>query len=146
LTLRTWLPVDGLLSRYLLAGVWNTAFGYGVFVCLIAWRGTPVNYLAIAIVSNVLAISNAYLVHKFLVFQTRGNYVREYFKYWLIYGVSAVLGVCLLAMLVSGFGLDVYAAQAGVVCGQIVLTFMGHRKFSFRAHGVPQRSGLELQR
>ena len=128
---------NGVFSRYFLAGLWNTAFGYGVFAGLIAWHGNPTYYLLIALVSNVMAISNAYVVHKFLVFRTRGNYVREYLRYWLVYGAAAVMGVLALAILVSGLGLNVYLAQAGVVCGQVVLSFMGHRKFSFHSGEAP---------
>jgi len=111
-----------------------------------SWRGASINYLVIAIASNMLAISNAYLVHKFFVFQTRGNYVREYLKYLMIYGVSGIFGVSLLALLVSGFGVNVYIAQAGVICGQALLNFLGHLKFSFRASGITQDSELELHR
>jgi putative flippase GtrA len=127
----------GVFSRYLVAGLWNTAFGYGIFAWLIAWRADTVHYLSIAVVSNVLAISNAYAVHKFFVFQSRGNYLREYLRYWLVYGGVAVVGIVALAILVSGLRVNVYVAQAGVVCLQVVLSFMGHQRVSFRSHGAP---------
>ena len=121
-----------ILSRYLAAGVWNTAFGYGLFVLLVASFSSRVHYLLIAIVSNVLAITNAYLIHKAFVFKTKGNYLREYLKYYVVYGASAAGGVALLAVLVSGLGFNVYVAQACILCVQTAMSFAGHRRFSFR--------------
>ena len=121
-----------VLSRYLVAGLWNTAFGYGVFAGLIAWHSNHIHYLLIAGVSNVLAISNAYVVHKFFVFRTRGNYLKEYLRYWLVYGAAAVIGMLGLAILVAGLSVNIYLAQIGVVCGQVIFSFIGHRRFSFR--------------
>ena len=121
-----------VLSRYLVAGLWNTAFGYGVFAGLIAWHSSHIHYLLIAGVSNVLAISNAYVVHKFFVFRTRGNYLKEYLRYWLVYGAAAVIGMLGLAILVAGLSVNIYLAQIGVVCGQVIFSFIGHRRFSFR--------------
>ena len=124
-----------LLSRYLVAGLWNTAFGYGVFAGLIAWHANHIHYLLIAGVSNILAISNAYAVHKFFVFRTRGDYLKEYLRYWLVYGAAAVIGMLGLLMLVSGLKVNIYFAQIGVVCGQVIFSFFGHQRFSFR--GMP---------
>ena len=123
---------NGVLSRYFVAGLWNTAFGYGVFAGLIAWHANYIHYLLIAGVSNILAISNAYVVHKVFVFRTRGNYLEEYLRYWLVYGAAAVIGVLGLSILVSGLRVNVYLAQIVVVCGQVIFSFMGHRRFSFR--------------
>jgi putative flippase GtrA len=119
------------MSRYVVAGVWNTVFGYGVFVLLFACFSPRVHYLLIAVVSSVLAISNAYVTHKIFVFQTKGNYLREYVKYYVIYGTTALGGLTLLAVLASGLGMNVYLAQACVLCVQTVMSFAGHRRFSF---------------
>lgn len=127
----------GQLSRYVVTGVWNSAFGYGVFVLLLAAFSSRVHYLVLAVLSNVLAISNAYIVHKLFVFQTKGNYLREYLRYYVVYGASALGGLALLAGLASGLGVNVYLAQAAVLGLQALLTFAGHQRFSFS----PPRNG-----
>jgi putative flippase GtrA len=124
------------MSRYVAAGAWNTVFGYGVFALLFACFSARIHYLLIAAFSNVLAISNAYITHKIFVFQTKGNYLREYLKYYVIYGTTALGGLALLAVLASGLGLNVYVAQACVLCVQTVVSFTGHRRFSFASGSV----------
>jgi putative flippase GtrA len=120
-----------LAARYLVAGAWNTAFGYAVFALLVACLASRVHYLLLGVVANVLAITNAYVVHKFFVFKTKGRYLREYLRYYVVYGTTAVCGLGLLALLVGGFGLNLYLAQAGVLALQVVASFVWHRQFSF---------------
>ena len=120
-----------LLPRYLASGVWNTAFGYGVFVLLAASLASRVHYLLLAVAANVLAITNAYLVHKVFVFRTKGNYLREYGRYYVIYGAASAAGLVLLALFVDGLGLNLYLAQACVLGLQVAASFIGHRRFSF---------------
>ena len=120
-----------LFSRYLVTGVWNTAFGYGVFALLVALMTPRVHYLLIGIAASVLAITNAYIVHKLVVFRTKGNYLREYGRYYVIYGATAVGGLALLALFVDGLGLNLYLAQAFVLGMQVAASFIGHRRFSF---------------
>ncbi|MGB7219221.1 MAG: GtrA family protein [Vicinamibacterales bacterium] len=120
------------LSRYLVTGVWNTVLGYGVFVLLYAALSPRVHYLVVAVLSNVLSITNAYVVHKLFVFRTKGNYLQEYLRYYVVYGMSALSGIAALAGLVSGLGMNVYLAQLAVLGLQALVSFAGHQRFSFR--------------
>ena len=125
-----------LFSRYLVTGLWNTAFGYGVFAVLVALLASRVHYLLLGVVASVLAITNAYIVHKVFVFRTKGDYLREYGRYYVIYGATTVVGLALLALFVDGLGLNLYLAQACGMGLQVVGSFVGHRRFSF---GAPTR-------
>jgi putative flippase GtrA len=95
-----------------------------------------VHYLLLGIISSVLAITNAYVVHKVFVFRTKGHYLQEYGRYYIIYGATTVVGLALLALFVDGFGMNLYLAQASGMGVQFVGSFVGHRRFSF---GVPAR-------
>ena len=124
----------GQLGRYLLVGVWNTAFGYTTFAVFTALLRNyiPASYMAAGLISSVLNITVSFLGYKWFVFKTKGNYLREYLKYYVVYGASAAGGVALLAVLVSGLGVNVYVAQACILCVQTAMSFAGHRRFSFR--------------
>ena len=70
----------GQFVRYLCVGVFNTLFGYAVYVVLLASLHTvlPVRwlYLTVVLVSLLaapLTITVAYLGYKFFVFRTRGQ-------------------------------------------------------------------------
>jgi len=115
--------------RYLLVGGWNTLFGYVAFVAL--YYLVPFHYMIIVIISNIVAITNAYLCYKFLVFRTRGHYLREYLKFYVVYGTSMIMGITMLSLLVELLRLHPVAAQTIIVPVGIVISFIGHKYFSF---------------
>ena len=119
------------LALYLIVGGWNTLFGIGIYALLYGILHSYVNYLVLAIPANVLAITNAYFSYKFFVFKTRGNYVREYLRCYLVYGGSTMLGLALMYILVSIFGLHPVLAQSLCVIISIVSGYMGHKRFTF---------------
>jgi putative flippase GtrA len=62
--------------KFVLVGVWNTIFGYLVFVGLdilfaSLFSKRYLAYMSAAVLSNILAIINAYLFYKYLTFQSR---------------------------------------------------------------------------
>lgn len=116
--------------RYLFVGGWNTLFGYAVFIGL--YYFVPLHYMVIVTIANILAITNAYMCYKFLVFKTRGNYVGEYLRFYVVYGGSMLLGLMLLPLFVELLRLHPVLAQTILVPIGIVVSYLGHKHFSFR--------------
>lgn len=131
----------GQFARYLVVGVWNTVFGYGLYALFTALLTPRLRfaYLYASVFSNLIAITVAYFGYKFLVFKTRGNYLVEWFRCILVYGSGMLPGLVLLPLLVEGlhFGFHVrssapYIAGALVTGLTVIYTFFGHKHFSFR--------------
>ena len=122
----------GRVVRFLITGVWNTVFGILAYTVLYEWLKGSVNYLVLLIPANILAITNAYICHKLFVFKTRGNILREYFRFYVVYGGTALLGVVLMFILVDGFGFNPVVAQFLCVPIAIGLSYFSHRNYSFR--------------
>ncbi len=120
------------IIRYLGVGGWNTLFGMGAYATIYKLWGTLENYLWVSVVTNILAITNAYLCYKFIVFRTRGNYLREYLKCYAVYGVCALLGMFLLFILVSWLGLNPVLGNIATTALTVVFSYIGHKYFSFR--------------
>jgi putative flippase GtrA len=122
-------------------GGWNTAFGYGVFAMLTHLLGDLFAYahLLAAVIAHIAAITVAYAGYKVFVFKTKGNYLREYLRFHLVYGVTAAVSLMLLPILVALITpvLDdprhaPYVAQAAIAAVVALLGFIGHQRFSFR--------------
>lgn len=118
--------------RYLFIGGWNTVFGYGVFAALYFWLEGLIHYLIILSISYVLSITNAYVGYKLFVFRTRGNIVREYFRFYIVYGASFIFNLAMLPLFVETLSLNIYVAQAIVTVITILGSYMLHKKFSFK--------------
>ena len=122
--------------RYVLAGVCNTAVGYCLFAGLnYLLQGTfHYSYLAASILANILAITFAYLNYKFIVFRTRGNYLREYLRFYVVYGFSIGLSLVLMPIFVEELGMNTYVAGAAILPICVIASFFGHKSFSFRGN------------
>ena len=119
---------------YLVAGAWNTAFGYGAFAGLyLLGRRFGWHYLVALTISNVLAILNAYLSYKLLVFRTRGRWLGELARFSMVYWVVFAANAAVLPALVRGLGWNPLAAQAVFTAVTIVASYFAHGRFSFVA-------------
>lgn len=140
-SLRRHLP-GRLLGRYVIVGFWNTAFGYGMFVAL-TWllEGRfPASYLAASLLASVFSVTMSFLTYKLLVFKTRGDYLGEWLRCVGVYSSGIVMSLVLLPVLVALLRLLItdprpapYVAGALLTGMQVVLSFVGHKRFTFRA-------------
>ena len=129
------------IMRYLVVGGWNTAFGYGVFAGLnyLLTGIIPYPYMAANVLAYVISITVAYFGYKVFVFKTKGNYLREYLRTYLVYGASCLASLAMLPVCIAGVRLVCanqvwvpYIAQAVVTPVVVAMSYFGHKKFSFR--------------
>lgn len=118
--------------RFLITGVWNTVFGIGVYSLLLWLFEDKVNYLILMIPSNILAITNAYICYKIFVFKTKRNILREYIRFYMVYGVSTLLSFLLMFGLVSGLGIPAIYSQFPCLVIITLCSYISHHKFSFK--------------
>lgn len=117
--------------RYLLVGILNTIVGYGLGVGIYRLGHPHLSLIEIGIVSNVLAITFSFVTYKCLVFQTQGQWLREYARAYLVYGGTALLGIALLWLLVGQIALSIWLAQAIIILITILISYFGHSCFTF---------------
>lgn len=118
---------------YLVVGGWNTCFGLGVYWLMYRTLGECVHYLILAIASNVIAITNAFLCYKLIVFRTRGKWLREYVKCWMVYGGGALASMALMWLMVDFAGLNPVLSNFIGTAIVVIASYFGHKFFSFRA-------------
>ncbi len=119
------------IGRFLITGVWNTVFGLLAYTLLYTWLHKEVHYLLIMIPANILAITNAYIGYKLFVFKTKGHILREYFRFYLVYGVSILMNFVIMFLMVDGLGVHPLISQFVGVAVTTACSYVGHRHFSF---------------
>ena len=132
----------GQFGRYLLVGAWNTLFAYGSYAALTALLTPhiPHAYVLAAVLANLLAITFSYLNYKWFIFKTKGNYVREWIRCLAVYGGGSLFGIIILPVLVflirrftPMYASAPYLAGAIIAASTIVVSFTGHKNFTFRS-------------
>lgn len=119
-------------ARFLVIGVVNSAFGFGVFAALQVTLGRVAHYLVVLVVAQVIAVLEAYVLQRVVVFRARGRWWRDLVRFSGVYVVALGLNAVLLPLLVEVAKLPVLLAQALVMAVVALGTFIVHRSFTFR--------------
>lgn len=130
----------GMKIRFVVVGVWNTLLGYGVFVLFdVLFSGIfetrYMAYMTANVLSNVIAVLNAYIFHKFVTFRirTKGrSAIVEFFRFSLTYVGTFLLSILLLPLCVEFIGLNPRLAAAVIILICVIVSYVGHSRFSFR--------------
>lgn len=118
--------------RYLLAGGFNTVCGYFLGVGTYLWLGGRMHIIYISILANILAITISFLTYKIFVFRTPGDWLKEYLKIYLVYGVTAIIGTLLLWLFVSLLSINIWLSQGLALLSVFAFSFFLNRSFTFK--------------
>jgi len=120
------------IIRYLAVGVWNTLFGVGIFTILSLLLNERY-YLLLSLFCNIIAITNAFLCYRYIVFRSQGSFWREYFRCYIVYGAGSLTGMAILALLVEACGFPPVTGNLISTAVVVSGSYLGHRFFSFRS-------------
>ena len=81
---------------YLVVGAWNTLFGYCVWALMQYLLGDKLHYLLIIVLAWPIAVLNAYLCYRYIVFRSRGPIVRELPRFSLVYLATLIVTLVVL--------------------------------------------------
>lgn len=118
---------------YLVIGGWNTVFGYAVWAVLQYLLGSHIHYLLVVLLSWPLAVLNAYLGYRLIVFRSRGSVLRELPRFSLVYLASLLANLALLPLALAALPFNIYVVQALFTVTVVVVSYLGHKYFSFRS-------------
>jgi len=124
--------IDTSARRYLLVGVFNTVFGYALSLMVYHFLQKDVSIIVIGIMINMISITVAFLGYKLFVFKSTGNWFHEYFRCYVTYGFSAVLGIALIWLFVEKWGWVFWFSQGLIIVLSTVISYFMHRHFTFR--------------
>ncbi|MBQ7450317.1 GtrA family protein [bacterium] len=125
-----WLKIDDKIRFIFIGGV-NAAISYVIFVILILIFGEAHHQLCVT-GQWVLSSFTSYLNQKFFVFNTRGNYIKEYIKCCMTWVVSYILNLIVLEILLKFLIKNVYIAQLLSIFIVSVVTYVLFKYFAFK--------------
>ena len=126
--------------KFVLVGIWNTIFGYGIF-CLFdtlfarLFAARSAAYLCAMVLTQVLAVINAYICHKYVTFKSKARgkaIIAEFFRFSATYAVTFCLSLVLLPTFVEVGHIHPRIAAAIIILICTVVSYLGHSRFSFK--------------
>lgn len=124
---------------FAMVGGANTVIGYAFYSALI-WLG--LHYVAALIVAYAAATLVAFGLHRNLVFRVRGHLFRDLWRFSLVNISALLINLALLPIAVSVIGLNPYIGQIAVALITMVISYVGHRDFSFHRKPHPAQEQL----
>jgi putative flippase GtrA len=141
--------VHGDKVRYLVTGMFNTAFGYGMFVGMLALVGpplklladSPVSLLALASVnyfliaqwtSWVLAVPIGTLTMKHFAFRSKGDTRHEICRAYFVYLPALGISSAILWFTVRVLHLPPELGQIVTIGIATIFSYLGHKYYTFR--------------
>lgn len=122
---------------YLVVGGWNTVFGYAVWALLQFLLGEHLHYLVIVVLAWPIAVLNAYLGYRLIVFRSNASILRELPRFSLVYVVSLIVGLVALPIALNLLPLSIYVVQAMLTVAVIIGSYLSHRYYSFGGSRLP---------
>lgn len=120
---------------FLIVGGINTVVGFGWFVFFELTVGRLLGdfgYLATLACAHVASVLCAFVLYRRFVFRVRGHVLRDLARFEMVYLVSLAINYLALPLLVEFAHLPPIAAQALIVFVTTLVSWFGHRGFSFR--------------
>jgi putative flippase GtrA len=137
--LRSIIAQHHIKIKFILVGIWNTIFGYGIFIALDYlfeqyFSNRQLAYMLAMLIAQIVGIINAFIFHKYITFQSQARgkkNILEFAKFCLTYVVTFLLSLSLLPILVEMFTLQPRIAAIFIILICTIISYLGHKHFSF---------------
>ena len=116
---------------FLAVGATNTVVGYLSFAAILLLLGQRL-YLVALVSAYVISVLIAFVLYRSLVFRVRGHVLRDLWRFVTVYLLALAINFVALPVLVELAHLQVLVAQALIVLITSVMSWVGHKHYSFR--------------
>lgn len=118
------------LAKFCLVGATGYAVNLGVYTILV--KGFDVHYMAAAVFSFCVAVTNNYLWNRLWTFRgQRGHFYYQGLRFFVVAWCALAANLVALRLLVA-LGMDEVAAQALAIILVTPVNFIGNKLWSFR--------------
>ena len=116
---------------FLIVGAVNTVVGFLCFAGFLVVLGQQ-SYLVALVCAHVVSVLVAFVLYRFVVFRVRGHLLADLWRFETVYLSALAVNFVLLPGLVEIAHLPVLLAQALIVLVTSVMSWVGHKHYSFR--------------
>lgn len=127
--------------RYVVIGIWNTAFAYGVFVLTNFMFVPPLTNVGGLFLASSIGILQSYTTQRFFVWRSHEAVKKELGKFILVGACQIAANAILLYTFVDVLGFPIYLTQFVITGLLILMTYFVLKWWTFG----PARNNLEVE-
>ena len=116
---------------YLIAGIYNTIFGYGIFVFTWYFFAENYHYILLLCIVHVLSVTNAYFSFRFFVWKKKIKFFSSYLRFNFVY-IGGLLASIIFLPVATSLLNNAYIAKILIDGGIIIIRFFLNRSYVFR--------------
>lgn len=132
--IKYWFKLSDKL-RFLFVGGFNAGVSYLLYILFCFLLGIGAYQIALALAWLISSVVS-FITQKFLVFQSHGNWLKEYAKCCTTWFFSYLINAGILEFIVKVLHLNVYVAQIVATLAAAIFTYILFKKFAFKKHKV----------
>jgi putative flippase GtrA len=117
--------------RFLIVGGWNFCFSYCFFAATYRLMHPMAHDAVIMAICSIVGITNSFIFHRWLTYRSKGPLLREYVRFYIVYGVQTGLNFMLFLLFVKWLDANPYLTQAMLTIVLTVVSYWGHKHVSF---------------
>ncbi len=125
---------------FVLVGVANTVIGTAWFILFQHLIEDRASYMAVLLCAHVAAVLCAFILYRYLVFRVRGHVLRDLVRFEMVNLTSLGVNAVMLPLLVEVLHWPVLFSQLMITGITMLVSFFGHRGFSFRRSAAERAS------
>lgn len=123
--------------RFLAVGGFNTFLGFGLFALLQFLVGDQIGEVLVLLLAHLGASTIAFILHRRVTFRVSGNILVDYLRFQTVFVIPIGINLVILPFLTRIVGINVYVAQALITVMTVLISYFGHKYFSFRRKAEP---------
>lgn len=117
---------------FLVVGGTNTLIGTAWFVFFQHVVQDRFGYMGVLLCAHIAAVLCAFVLYRYFVFRVRGHVWRDLVRFELVNLTSLAVNAAVLPLLVEFLHWPVLFSQLSITGITMLVSFFGHRGFSFR--------------
>jgi putative flippase GtrA len=118
--------------RFLVVGGWNVVFSYGMLWVLDGLLHARLHYTLILTINWVIGVTHNLFTFKLLVFRTKGNWLTEYLRSFVVYAGTFVVNLAIVAVIMEIWRPRLVIAQLPAIAVVTIISYLGHKNFTYR--------------
>lgn len=132
--------------RFLVVGGWNTLFNYGMLWALDALLRNQLHYAVILTLTWIVGITQNLFTLKLFVFRTKGHWLREYLRSYVVYAGAYLASLSITAVVMELWHPLLGLAALPAIVVVTLISWFGHKHFTYRTGASPEtrESGMDV--